>query len=1437
METEETWLTQEDVANIARIKYGWHGEDNNVIFEIIGSVEQLGRQLTKQNIDKLTKSNKQSLTFIVNLNNFHWVTLVVIYSNQQFSAYYIDSLASGIQNNICSKLSEKIREINIQSFSIVQQNDGYNCGIFALENAKIINDVIESGQIDQIEQKLKGYKPTSDDLENKRKEFAKALIGSKEDSSPKRRKMSSPDPQHMEVDVGLQSGSSSSKRQKLGSPKSGSSYQSGELESHGISQKYPKFGLVHTLHGDIYQLKLLMLFVKRGLDKEYLFELATEMGAAEKFDDLVFQYKKSNADGTEEKVGRFLQAKHKQDESKKISVNDLLTEKNGEFSLQKYFISYRKIQQNREFKNGNLKCKDFVICTNIGFKFDDKKGNLKLSEDIFNDRMDENDILNTQLFQFKDKFTGKEQIVSILRNAPDLTKLAKRLAECVLDGKSINDDRSKDDPESNLFKSYQSALIDKVIDKESHKLSVDFVKGQQLPAETKNLRVAFEKVFNNRRESFNLDDKPVIKDPEGFAQKVAELILKNQPNTVVKVEKRKYAIKDNFDKLAGYVLIKKDNKIRFSTAFLDDDELPGNLKTFREKLRSKLPKLNLNQYEFETYKDFKTCEEIYVDKNNFWEKIKEKKLKLFEDFGKLDTNLQSAEKFVERFVSLLEESTFKENRVVKIKRADKIINKDIDKLAQHVLIEKEDEIRFSSKFFSDTQLPGNLNYFRSQLKAKLEELDFNFNILKEYTFYISNFPKFNLPDDSIDKIEGSIKDFLDKLRFAVNQPNEDKLGEIIKEELGKKFNMIDRKNVYSRFLEKMLDWMKDKEGKFFTYKEGGTFFEEIKKEILGTIWFDVKDPVQLFTGRKRELSELHKTLQRNQGKDKIITVISQMTSISGLGGIGKSELARKYAYAHGNDYDGNVIWINAENYDTLKKSFLNLAKDNRLGIVPTEHRDKKEKATEAIVKEIYVFFAKRKSLFIFDNAEKNEYLNKFLPLSSLAPNANKPYILITSRNREWEKGIEVMDLNELELEDAIKFVKKGLGIEDKSQDQEIKTLVEKLQRFPLAIQQAIAYIEDQRVTGGFSIDDYLEEYEKKTKDLLDSEVFKGIDNEYAKTTFTTWKITIDKIASDSDHGQLALKILDAIAYFAPESVNREIFLDLAGGDERKLRSAVRLLVKYSMVNGEKKQSVLSIHRLVQEVTRLELKGQEKEEESLKEALKLVETNFKKDNIDHAMSAWSHASKYEKLVKEFSSLPRMVIEELYHGMRYSKTLPFEKEALKSLEKLGNTHYEVLIMKRYQANAYGDLGDYEKKRKLLEEEVLPTFKKNYGDNHLEFAKAKRNLANAYGDLNNHQKKKELLEEVLAILGKYYESDHVEIEVEVEFAKAKRNLGNVYRQLAKSESICEEEKKKLLEEGEKLLEGALPVLKRYFGSNSGIVTKTHKNLEKIHKDKKNF
>ncbi|KAL3283635.1 hypothetical protein HHI36_006774 [Cryptolaemus montrouzieri] len=70
---------------------------------------------------------------------------------------------------------------------------------------------------------------------------------------------------------------------------------------------------VPSIHGFIYQLKLLVLFLYQGVNQELSFRLGTEIEEAQKFDDLMFEY---SEDG--KKKYRLLQAKHRLDESKRL---------------------------------------------------------------------------------------------------------------------------------------------------------------------------------------------------------------------------------------------------------------------------------------------------------------------------------------------------------------------------------------------------------------------------------------------------------------------------------------------------------------------------------------------------------------------------------------------------------------------------------------------------------------------------------------------------------------------------------------------------------------------------------------------------------------------------------------------------------------------------------------------------------------------------------------------------------------------------------------------------------------------------------------------------------------------------------------------------------------------------------------------------------------
>nr|CAH0106739.1 unnamed protein product [Daphnia galeata] len=262
-------------------------------------------------------------------------------------------------------------------------------------------------------------------------------------------------------------------------------------------------GLKKTLHGNVFQLKLLMLFLIRGIAAGYQFQLGSEMPeVGGKFEDLIFKFKDETTSNEKQiKSYQFLQAKHTQnEEQEKITATEILNDNEGDFSLPKYFRSYF-----RDIIQGSKGClvenvHDCIICTNIGFENENdlRKGGIELI------RLDNDDKIlsfdNEVSARYKLKKTV--QLCQKFAGWSEIHFLAKTLLEYATQNKKLT--LKKD-----VFKSYHSVLVkEKVIDRErqpSGKLNKDFLDGTNLIGNVKEFRqilsdFTFEKMKNRETE-------------------------------------------------------------------------------------------------------------------------------------------------------------------------------------------------------------------------------------------------------------------------------------------------------------------------------------------------------------------------------------------------------------------------------------------------------------------------------------------------------------------------------------------------------------------------------------------------------------------------------------------------------------------------------------------------------------------------------------------------------------------------------------------------------------------------------------------------------------------------------------------------------------------------------------------------------------------------
>ena len=315
-------------------------------------------------------------------------------------------------------------------------------------------------------------------------------------------------------------------------------------------------------------------------------------------------------------------------------------------------------------------------------------------------------------------------------------------------------------------------------------------------------------------------------------------------------------------------------------------------------------------------------------------------------------------------------------------------------------------------------------------------------------------------------------------------------------------------------------------------------------------------PDRYFIGRDGELAALYRAL-----RDDSPTAAIQV--ITGLGGIGKSRLAVEYAYRYGTAYD-LVWWIRAEDPATLRSDYVELAQ--KLGL-PSEQDDQ---TVASLRQELH---RRRDWLLIFDNAEEADELFRLLP------DRHSGYVLITTRRREWPHA-ETRRLGDLSTPAAVEFLQLRGRVADAGTAGE---LADALGRLPLALAQAASVIAD-----GMPASDYLGLLRDQSPQLF----AEGHTVDHHVTIGSTWRVSVDRLVRRSPAAVALFRLAaflnaDAIP-LARLKASTGMPAELADAltSPFQLSKATGALGEYSLA--ETGDGLLSIHRMVQAVTRTEL---------------------------------------------------------------------------------------------------------------------------------------------------------------------------------------------------------------------------------------------------------
>jgi transcriptional regulator with XRE-family HTH domain len=330
-----------------------------------------------------------------------------------------------------------------------------------------------------------------------------------------------------------------------------------------------------------------------------------------------------------------------------------------------------------------------------------------------------------------------------------------------------------------------------------------------------------------------------------------------------------------------------------------------------------------------------------------------------------------------------------------------------------------------------------------------------------------------------------------------------------------------------------------------------------------------------FTGRDDQLSYLEQqfAIEKSEGLTSTRQAGLTQLAMKGPGGIGKTQIAVEYAYrAREQGSYTHIFWINASSEETALTSFAALA-----DLLPIcEEIDRGRRAAAAIR---WLELCEQRWLLIFDSADDLSFIPAYLP------SRGNGSVLFTTRASAVGSLARSFEVDVMGLMEGTQLLLRRAQREpyaSASEIDEATNIVMALAHFPLAIDQAGAYIEETRC----GLQDYLQLYQKHRRALLARRGKQATG--YPASVATTWSRAFQRIAQIDE---AAAELLRLCAFLAPDHIPEDLLikgapywppaLQHAVEDRFAFNQMLETLLAFSLVKRVPEHRMLCVCPLVQ----------------------------------------------------------------------------------------------------------------------------------------------------------------------------------------------------------------------------------------------------------------
>lgn len=517
----------------------------------------------------------------------------------------------------------------------------------------------------------------------------------------------------------------------------------------------------------------------------------------------------------------------------------------------------------------------------------------------------------------------------------------------------------------------------------------------------------------------------------------------------------------------------------------------------------------------------------------------------------------------------------------------------------------------------------------------------------------------------------------------------------------------------------------------------------------------------------------------------------QTVALIGVGGSGKTTLARQYAYHQ----QATIVWeINAETKGSLKGSFENLAQnlsntaeDKKWLTEINEIKNPKEKENkiiEFVRKKLKIY---SNWLLIFDNVEKFMNILEYFPQNPQT--WGKGRIILTTQDSNIHNNTYVnhtLKVEELSQDQKLNLFLKIMNHDHIcsslfSQKEKIKEFLNEIPPFPLDISLAAYYLK----TTNISYPKYIEKLNEHNKDFTNFQenILKEVGS-YNKTRYGIITLSVQHLIREHPNFEnllLFISVLDS--QNIPRDLLNKFTNDVIGDN------FIYQLRKHSLITSEFSSPmglVFSIHRSTQDIIL---------------AYFIHKYNIK--DIQQFLEPFMH------ILQNYTA--EMIEKEYHIKMKYF--VSHYKRLLRNENVLTNTE-RVTVLGNLGC-FYFYLGDYIKAKQLLEKTLEVPYKEKY----INEAFVLFYLGIVYKELSDYERAKVSLEKCLTIYSKHLPNSHAKL------ARVFAHLGHVER------SLGNYEKSRIL------IQKSLSIYNRFLPHNYGGIAQTLAYLGNVERELGNY